>query len=224
MRADALSRISEATLLGSLGATAKDISFRKRQIIYSVGDTSDSIYLIKVGSIKLTVVSAEGNEAVTAILKGGELFGPETLDITPSRRVTNAIALTSVRAAKIDRNTMMELVLGNPTICLLFMSSLIRRITLLQDEVAGNLLYNSEQRLARTLLSFAQLAEAHTQQHVPSLSQQELASIIGVTRQRVNVLLKQFRTLGHIDDARGHHVNKSLREVAGAELITHNTQ
>ena len=218
MRVDAFSRSDVCTLVGSLGTAAKDTSFRKRQIIYSAGDASDSIFLIKVGSIKLTVLSAEGNEAVTSILKSGELLGPEALDVVPSPRVTNAVALTNVRAARVARSTMLDLVLSDPTICLLFISSLIRRITVLQDGLAQNLLYNSEQRLARTLASLARFAETNKQQDTPSFSQQELASMIGATRQRVNVLLKQFRKLGYIDDPRGRHVNSSLREITGADL------
>jgi CRP-like cAMP-binding protein len=63
-----------------------------------------------------------------------------------------------------------------------------------QENFANNLLYSSEERLARVLSS---IAKSHKDaQAWPKVTQQELANVIGVTRQRVNVLLKRFRESG----------------------------
>ena len=79
-------------------------------------------------------------------------------------------------------------------VCDAFSSSLIELRVRMQENFANNLLYSGEERLARALSSVAQShkdAQAWTK-----LTQQELANMIGVTRQRVNVLLKRFRESG----------------------------
>lgn len=217
MQASTRQRSPQSSHLSGLGITGRNVSFRRREVIYSAGDESDSIFLIKSGSVKLTVVSARGNEAVTAVLDAGDLVGPEALDVDPQPRLANAVALNNVRVTKVKRNVMLELAFSNPTICALLISSLINGIRLYHEELSDNLLYNSEQRLARTLLYLVGPTQNPKHQHRPALSQQELASMIGTTRQRVNVLLQRFKKMGFIGDSRGRNIHDSIRSVAGAD-------
>ena len=203
------------SLLGKVSHARKTVLFRKRQIIFSVGDRSDSIYFIESGSAKLTVTSAKGREAVIAVLERGRFFGENALDADRLPRSTNAIALTELRAARIEREAMLRLLRAEQDVCHSFISCLIRNAEELKGELANNLLYASEQRLARALCSLSQLSEHDPYQRVPQLSQQELANMIGITRQRVNVLLKRFKNLGFIDYANGLKVYRSIRDVAG---------
>src|SRR6266704_2343633 len=79
-------------------------------------------------------------------------------------------------------------------LCDAFISSLIELRVRVQETFANTLLYSSEERLARALSSIAQ---SHKDaQAWPKVTQQELANLIGVTRQRVDVLLKRFRESG----------------------------
>jgi CRP-like cAMP-binding protein len=79
-------------------------------------------------------------------------------------------------------------------LCDAFISSLIELRVRVQENFANNLLYSSQERLARALPSIAQLRK--DDQAWPKVTRQELANMIGVTRQRVNVLLKRFRESG----------------------------
>lgn len=203
------------SFLGSLGQARKTVAFRKRQIIFSVGDRSDSIYFIESGSAKLTVTSAKGKEALLAVLDVGRYFGEGALDSGRLPRSTNAIALTNLRATRIEREAMLRLLRTEGDACHGFISSLIRTAEEFKGELANNLLYASEQRLARALCSLAHLDERDVYQHVPELSQQELANMVGITRQRVNALMKRFRKLGFIDYAGGLRVHGSIRNVMG---------
>lgn len=202
-------------LFKSLGPSRKSISYRKRQIIYAAGDRSDSIFIVERGTVKLTVASAQGREAVTAILDKGRMFGEEALDANRLPRSSNAVALTQVQVTKIDRDAILGLLFANADVCSRCISHLVRAIADLKDELADNLIYNSEQRLARALLSIAHANTSEDYRRVPHLSQQDFANMIGTTRQRVNALMQRFRKLGFIDYARGLRVHRSLQTVAG---------
>jgi CRP/FNR family cyclic AMP-dependent transcriptional regulator len=188
----------------------KTVAYRKRQIVYTAGDRSDSFFLIKEGGVKLTVVSQNGKEAVTGILDRGELFGSESLDVTPLPRVTSAVALCALQVLKVEPDAILELVRSSRQFCALLTASLVRQIAYLHHEMSDSLLYDTEQRLARTLVQVA----THNDQCIPNLSQQELANMIGSTRQRVNEVMQRFRKLGLIYNSHGLRVHNSMRDFA----------
>jgi CRP-like cAMP-binding protein len=93
-----------------------------------------------------------------------------------------------------------------------FVSSLLRRDARMQQDLASYILETGEKRLARALLMIARLNENHTPPFA-SFSQQDWADMIGLTRQRINALLKGFRKSGFISDAQGFKVNPSILTV-----------
>src|SRR5262249_47491460 len=134
---------------------------------------------------------------------------------TRTPQATNAIALTDVRVARIDRNVMLRLLDTEEDINRAFMASIIRKSTQMTTTIADQLLYGGEQRLARALLSIAQLGVDERAKSLPNVTQQDLANMIGITRQRVNALMKQFRRMGFIDYSAGLRVHSALRDVTG---------
>jgi CRP-like cAMP-binding protein len=204
-------------LLNCLTKAGKTTPFLKRQVIFSIGDCSDSLFLINAGTVKLTLASRDGTEAVTSVLERGQFFGQEALDPRRLPRSTNAIALTNVRVAKIERETILRGLLTDPEVCGAVISYLVRQVAHLHQELADTLLYDSEQRLARALLSLVQSGKSDDPQTVPNLSQQDLANMIGSTRQRVNALMQRFRELGFVDYSRGLRIHRSIRNVAGLD-------
>ena len=139
------------------------------------------------------VTSRQSRVAVIEVLNGGSFFGENALAPNRHRRSNHAIALTDVRAVRID-DTMLHMVHEDVDFCDAFISSLIDLRVRAQENFANNLLYSSEERLARALSSIAQSHQ--DAQPWSKVTQQELANMIGVTRQRVNVLLKRFRESG----------------------------
>jgi CRP/FNR family transcriptional regulator, cyclic AMP receptor protein len=190
-------------VFASLGPARRMLRFRKRQMIFAVGDHSDSMFFIDKGAVKLTVCSPEGKEAVTAILDGKQFFGEEALAGRHFPRSTNAVALTGVQLTHIERDDMLRLLFTNKELLSSFLSTLVELIKHLNEELADSLLYNSEQRLVRALLSVAELDEGDDVQRLPPISQQDLASMIGTSRQRVNVLMQRFKKLGLVDYSHG---------------------
>lgn len=198
-------------LLASLGSDRRVLRFRKRQMIFAVGDDSESMFFIDHGAVKLTVGSTEGKEAVVAILQGKQFFGEEALAGRGFPRSTNAIALTDVQLTPMDRDGMLRLLFSKKELFSSFLSTLVASITHLYQELADSLLYSSEQRLVRVLLSIAQLNESDRVQRLPPISQQDFASIIGTSRQRVNALMRRFKKLGLVDYSPGLRIHDSIR-------------
>src|SRR6185369_8123897 len=163
-----------------------------------------------------TVISAEGREALLRIRQSGDFFGEEVVDTDELQRRTNAAALSDVRASKIDRSTILGLLRFDEDLWKFFSASLFRLLSQVNEQLADNLLYASEQRLARVLVSLAHSPKSQPEdeyRRVASLSQQDLANMIGVSRQRTNYLMKRFSKFGFIDYSGGLRVHKSIRTI-----------
>ena len=219
MQTSGVARLHIDTLLHSLGGAKKVMLFHRKQTIFSDGSPSDSLFYILKGTVKLAVTSVHGNEAVLDILDGGSFFGEGALASSRPRRSVHAVAMTEVRLAKIEPDAMLRLIHGDPDACDIVLSALIAGYARMVRNHGDNILYSSEERLARTLLSIGQVYEDPHLRPLPKLSQQDLANMIGVTRQRVNVLLKRFRQLGLITPHGSLRVDSSIRKLVGQRYI-----
>jgi CRP-like cAMP-binding protein len=180
----------------ALGARKKIVHFRKNQNIFSQGERSDVMFYIEKGDVKLTVTSKEGREAIVGVVGGGEFFGESCIVSDRAVRFHTATALTDTRAIRIDGSAIRNSLSTAGDAVYSFISSLIRRNALIQEDLASHLLESSEKRLAGALLAIGRLKEAQTPPF-RKIDQQDLASMIRITRQRVKILLSRFRKPGH---------------------------
>jgi CRP-like cAMP-binding protein len=206
-------RLPIELLLRRLGSDIKTTYFRKNQIIFSQGDCSDSIFYIQKGSVKLTLISRQGKEAVIAVLGAGSFFGDTAFALDRPPRPNHAVALMDVRAARIDPDAMLRLLHKDQDVCDAVISSLTSLKTTIIESFADNLLYSSEERLARALVSIAKLSEDPGLRPLSKLNQQDLANMIGVTRQRTNFLMQRFKKLGFLDYPHGLRVHDSISKI-----------
>jgi CRP-like cAMP-binding protein len=207
--------------LARAGRSRKPVVFHKGQVIFSMGDRSDAIYFIKSGSVKLTVTSAEGREAVLGIRRSGDFVGEEVIDPNGLPRGTDATALAEVHASRIGRNSILGLLNFDQDLWNWFSTSLVRLLAKINEQLADSLLYASEQRLARVLVLLVcapGVANRKDNKLLADLSQQDLANMIGVTRQRVNFLMKKFSKLGFIDYSGGLRIHESIRGITAKSL------
>lgn len=109
----------------------------------------------------------------------------------------------------IDRNAIVRTLRGVGEAFYGFISSVLSHNARVQETFANSLLESSEKRLGRALLAVSHLNE-DSRPPYPRMTQQDWADMIGITRQHVNVLLKQFRKSGFIDDARGLRVKPDI--------------
>jgi CRP-like cAMP-binding protein len=196
------------SFLSSFADLKRIVYFRKDQVIFSHGDPSDSIFYLETGAVKLAVTSVQGKEAVIAIVGRGALFGENALALGSRMRSYRATALSRVRAVRIERDAAIRVICRREEACRSVLSCLVELTEKLAEDVAANILYESDQRLARALLSLSRLTETNELDKAIGVNQQTLASMIGTTRQRVNVLLQQFKKTGLIADAHSLQARK----------------
>jgi CRP-like cAMP-binding protein len=188
-----------AAFLGSPGLARKVEDYRPAQTIYSQGDPADTILFIQQGSVRLSVLSQAGREAVVGVLDAGEFFGEGALAGQPTRLAT-ATAQTATRIRVIPKRQMIRLLHEQHAFSDRFIAHMLARNARLEEDLVDQLFNASEKRLARTLLLLARYGKPDGPRRVlPKISQEVLAEMVGTTRSRVNFFMNKFRKLGFIE-------------------------
>jgi CRP-like cAMP-binding protein len=186
--------------------------YRAGQAVFSQGDAADDIRYLQTGTIKLSVLSQIGKEAVIAMLGPGDFFGEGAL-AGQSLRIGTATAMTACSVMVIDKDTVISLLRDEPTFSHKFLSYMLTRNIRIEADLVDQLFNSSEKRLARTLLLMARYGDSNPHRVLPKISQETLAEMIGSTRTRVNYFMNKFRKLGFIEYNGGLKVNNSLLTV-----------
>jgi CRP/FNR family cyclic AMP-dependent transcriptional regulator len=193
------------------------LAFPKKKKIFTQGDSSDAVFYINKGSVKLTVVSKNGKEATVGILQEGDFFGESCLTRQPLR-LCSCSAMTDCSLMRFDKKSMMEMLHQEQEFSNLFVAYLLKRNIQYEEDLVDQLFNSSEKRLARTLLLLARFGKKDNEDKtlsVPRLSQKTLAEMVGTTRGRVSFFMNRFRKSGFIDYRAGNamQVNNSLLSV-----------
>jgi CRP/FNR family cyclic AMP-dependent transcriptional regulator len=201
------------TFLATIDRGRTITAFSKKQMIFAQGDSSDAVFYIKEGKIKLTVVSQSGKEATIGILSKGDFFGEGCLTAQPLR-LCSAIAMTHCSVMRIDKKAMMEVIHHEHTFSDMFVAYLLTRNIRYEEDLVDQLFNSSEKRLARILLLLAHFGkDGKPEGAIPRLSQETLAEMVGTTRSRVNFFMNRFRKLGFIHYDGGLEVHSSLLNI-----------
>ncbi len=203
-----------SVFLSSAELARASVHYENGQPVYSQGDKADSVFYVKEGAIKLTVVSKQGKEAVVALLKAGDYFGEGCMTGQPVRMAT-ATAISQSSLLRMGRREIVALLHKEPKFSGHFISYLVSHISKVEEDLVDQLFNSTEKRLARALLLLVHYGkESKPEIVIPRVSQETLAEMIGTTRPRVNIFMNKFRKLGLIDyDERGWHVHNSLLSV-----------
>jgi CRP-like cAMP-binding protein len=194
-----LIKFDTKTFLSTINGGRKVEDFPERQTIFSQGDSSDAVFYIQEGKVKLTVVSKSGKEATIGILNQGDFFGEGCLTGQPLR-LCSATAMTDCSVMKIDRKAMNEVLHREHAFSDMFVGYLLARNIRYEEDLVDQLFNSSEKRLARVLLLLARFGKDGKQETViPKISQETLAEMVGTTRSRVSFFMNRFRKLGFID-------------------------
>ncbi len=194
--------------------------------LFSQGDSADSVFYLRSGRMKVTVVSANGKEATITLLFAGDFIGEESLAGASGHRSATVTAITSSCALKIARSEMIRVIHDESTFSDLFLSHLLARSIRTQADLVDQLFNSSEKRLARLLLLMAEFGEhGEPAKFIPAITQETLAEMVGTTRSRVSFFMNRFRNLGFIDYNGRIQVHKSLlNAVLLDRLPEHNSQ
>jgi CRP/FNR family transcriptional regulator, cyclic AMP receptor protein len=201
------------TFLAQVGDSRTTLQCQKHHILFAQGDAANAVFHIQEGQIKLSIVSRQGKEAVVAILEQGGFFGEECLTEQLVCTAT-ATSLGNSSIVRIDKLVMMEALQNDPSFSELFLTFLLSRNIRSQEDFVDQLFNSAEKRLARTLLLLAQVGhEDQSERHLPKISQETLAEMVGTTRSRVSFFMNRFKKLGFIECNAGIRVRRSLLKV-----------
>jgi CRP/FNR family transcriptional regulator, cyclic AMP receptor protein len=185
----------------------------KKQAIFVQGDSSDAVFYIQRGRVKLTVVAKSGKEATLGILNEGVFFGEGCLAGQPVR-MCSATAETDCSLMRVDKKSMMEVIHREPAFSDMFVSYLLTRNIRYEEDLVDQLFNSSEKRLARILLLLAHFGkDGKPEVAIPKISQETLAEMVGTTRGRVNFFMNRFRKLGFVRYNGELEVHSSLLNV-----------
>jgi CRP-like cAMP-binding protein len=202
-----------AVYLQTAGVKRKIIQYRKGHAIFSQGDKCHAVLFLQTGTVKMTVTSSAGKEAVIALLQPGDFFGEGCISGQPLR-VSTATAMEPVSVLEIEKQEMVRVIHHEHEFSDRFVAHMLKRNVRIEEDLVDQLFNSSEKRLARALLLIARYgSDERPQKIVAQVSQGTLAEMIGTTRSRVSFFMNKFRKLGFIKYNGGLEVNDSLLRV-----------
>jgi CRP/FNR family cyclic AMP-dependent transcriptional regulator len=185
--------------LSKVGSGKTILNLQKGDFAFQQGDAADAVFYIQEGRIKLTVISAQGKEAVVGILEAGQFFGEGCLN-GHRVRISSTVAIEECVVTKIAMSVMLELLHSEAAFSDLFMTYLLTKNSLFEEDLIDQLFNSSEKRLARKLLLLAHFGKNRDPKPIElTVTQEMLAEMIGTTRSRVSFFMNKFRKLGFID-------------------------
>src|SRR5918912_3733878 len=195
------------------GANTQRIEYRAGARIFAQGDSATSVMYIEQGTVRLSVLSHAGKEAVIAVLEHSHFFGEGCLAGQPYRMAT-AAAMAPCTIIIVDKAEMARHLRRRPAFGDQFLTHMLTKNIRIEEDLIDQLFNSSEKRLARTLLLLARYGEpGTTYRALPKISQETLAEMVGTTRSRVNFFMNKFRKLGFIEYNGGLKINNSLLSV-----------
>jgi CRP/FNR family transcriptional regulator, cyclic AMP receptor protein len=206
-------KFNAQAFLDSAGVARTVVEFEKKDTIFSQGAACKEVMYIQKGSVKLSVVSKTGREAVVAMLGPGDFVGEGGLAGQPVR-IATATATTPVTLLVIGMKEMIRVLHTEHGLSDRFITYMLERNIRIEEDLIDQLFNSSEKRLARALLLLARYGKQEKPEwSVPKVSQETLAEMVGTTRSRVNFFMNKFKKLGFIKYNGGLHVNDSLLSV-----------
>ena len=193
------SPLSRVALFAGLDSAARGLleeALRRRafpagEVIFHQDDPGDRLYIVLDGRVKICLISEDGREATLAILEQGECFG-EMAVLTGAPRSATAIALEDSETLYLRRDDFLGVLHARPSVAVGLLELLSQRLRATDNQVAELAFRDVPGRLARLLLQRAEPG------HELQLSQQEMAALIGASRESVNRALAAFRRAGYI--------------------------
>lgn len=187
--------------LETLAADFKKREFGAGEVIFYQGDPGHTLYLVESGQVRIFVNGIDGHET-SVVLYGrpGEIFG-ELAIIDGLPRSASAVAIMNTIVHTLGRERFRAFMQSRPQLALNFMQTLTKKVRYNTHQMDSLASMDVSQRLARKLLELGQnygSAEAQGVRLNTALTQSDLASMIGATRESTNKVLRQFRDDGLI--------------------------
>jgi CRP/FNR family cyclic AMP-dependent transcriptional regulator len=183
-------------LLSQMGPTRLE----RGDILFREGDQGDTLYVIGEGKVKLGRTSTDGRENLIAILGPGEMFGELSL-FDPGPRTMTATAVAETQLMGLGNDSLTSLLTGRPEVAKALLAALAKRLRRTNEHLADLVFTDVPGRVAKALLDLANRFGRPVEEGVlvaHDLTQEELAQLVGASRETVNKALADFATRGWI--------------------------
>jgi len=203
-----LFREFEDAQLQQIAQTAAVRNYHKHEFVVREGDPGGTFYIILEGSVAVTRIASDGRETILSILKGNDFFGEMSL-FDSSLRSASIKTLTDVTVGVIEEKEFLDMLDRTPKIGRYLVTALSQRLRAANQLIAATTSQDIRARLASLLLnltqSFGEKVENGTKITL-RLTNQEMANMIGTTRETVNRTLNRFWDERLIDMRTSHVV------------------
>jgi CRP/FNR family transcriptional regulator len=182
----------------ALRANVTEARLARGQTLFNEGETGDRLYVVLEGKIKLTRTAPDGRENLLSVLGPSEMFGELSL-FDPRPRTASAIAVTECRLAGLGHDDLRPWLTGHPEVAVQLLRALAQRLRKTNDVMADLVFTDVPGRVAKALLDLSARFGRPVEEGVlvaHDLTQEELAQLVGASRETVNKALADFATRG----------------------------
>ena len=176
------------------------IKVSKGNTDFKEGDEGDRLYVVIDGKLKLGTSSGDGRENLLSILGPGEMFGELSL-FDPQPRTSTATAVTDARLLALSHDQVIGLVTAHPRVALELLARLAQRLRRSNEVLADLVFADVPGRVAKAIIDLGARFGAQKDDglHVNhDLTQEELAQLVGASRETVNKALADFASRGWV--------------------------
>jgi CRP-like cAMP-binding protein len=170
----------------------------KGHTVFAQGEFGDSLYIVMSGKVKIGRRTADGRENMLAVLGPADLAG-ELSVFDPGPRTANAVAVTDAKLARLRQTALRPWIAQRPQIAEQLLRVLARRLRRTNDMLADLIFTDVPGRVAKNLLILAKKfgqREGVALRVTHDLTQEELAQLVGASRETVNKALAEFASRG----------------------------
>lgn len=185
-----------------LAAFARGERVRQGTVLFRKGDEPQSLLMVTSGIVKISALSIDGREITLNLIRAGEILGEIALfDGHP--RTADAAAMTDCELLVIDRRDFIPFVEQRPAVALKIIEMLCARLRRTSEQVEDVAFRYIDGRLAKTLLRLSRDAPAEPQGPMVEITQRELGTIVGMSRETINKQLRAWQRAGVIEVLKG---------------------
>jgi CRP/FNR family transcriptional regulator, cyclic AMP receptor protein len=183
--------------LEQLGRYAKHTMLKRGATIFSKGDPGNSLYAVVAGTVKISISSPDGRNAILNLVGPGETFGEMSV-LDGQTRSADAIANTNCEIYVIDRRDFLPFMRNQPALSMKFIELLCTRLRWTSDQVEQVILQDLPGRLASALIGLAERRKLEPESQTISITQQEISEMVGMTRESINKQLRAWAARGWV--------------------------
>jgi CRP/FNR family cyclic AMP-dependent transcriptional regulator len=174
---------------------------KKGTVLFRKGDTGTNLYAVCAGSVRISVPSEQGQDAIFNLISPGELFGEIAL-LDGGARTADAVAIEDGELMVIERRDFIPLVREYPDVAIKLIEMVCARLRKTSEQVEDIVFLGLPGRLAKALLQLHSRSAASSDSTI-RITQRDLSQMIGVSRESTNKLLRDWQRRGWLKLRRG---------------------